>query len=230
MDSFAQSGTNAFADTYDCTENLDGTETCESQSLYVFEGTMKASGEPARKGEQVCYSEFGYTYDPTTGEFLDEQGVFGCTFDAGTMTIDKLTSITLAPTVIELMAWECDEFACTETPGRLDHGKRHVDRDGTRREPEGQIHVRRRQLRPGLRRPEPHASGILRGIPRRSVRADERRPLHLPHDLHTRGRDLSFACMAGPHRSPPCRTLRVPQCRIASASEPRRSTSRRLCR
>jgi len=114
--SFSQSGTSAFADTFDCTENLDGTETCESQSLFVFEGTMKASGEPTRKGEQVCYSEFSSTFDPMTGELVDEQGVFGCTFDAGTLTIDNLTSIILAPTVIELMAWECDEFGCTETP------------------------------------------------------------------------------------------------------------------
>ncbi len=114
--SFAQSGTNASADTYDCTENPDGTETCEGQSLYVFEGTMKASGERARKGEQVCYSESGYTYDPTTGELFDQEEVFGCTFDPGTLTVDNLTSIALAPTVIELMAWECDEFACTDTP------------------------------------------------------------------------------------------------------------------
>jgi hypothetical protein len=114
--SFSQSGTSAYADTYDCWENPDGTETCENQSLYVFGGTMKASGEPTRKGEQVCYSEFSYTYDPTTGDFFGDEGVFGCTFDAGTLTIDKLTSVTLAPTVIELTTWECDEFDCTETP------------------------------------------------------------------------------------------------------------------
>lgn len=113
---FTQSGTTAFADTYDCWENPDGTETCENQSAYVFKGTMKASGEPTRKAEQVCYSEFSYTYDMATGESLDEEGVFGCSFDAGTLTIDNLTSIALAPTVIELTAWECDQFGCTETP------------------------------------------------------------------------------------------------------------------
>jgi hypothetical protein len=112
---FTQSGTTASADAWDCRENPDGTETCENQSVYVFKGTMKASGEPTRKGEQVCYSEFSYTFDPSTGEFLDDEGVFGCTLDAGTLTVDNLTSIALAPTVVELTAWDCDEFGCVET-------------------------------------------------------------------------------------------------------------------
>jgi outer membrane lipoprotein-sorting protein len=115
--SFSQSGTTASAEAYDCVENPDGTETCAGQHLFVFKGTMKASGEPTRKGDQVCYGEFSYTYDPETGEFLGEEHRSGCLFDAGTLTIDQhLTSATLAPTAIELVAWECDEFDCTETP------------------------------------------------------------------------------------------------------------------
>lgn len=111
-----QSGTTAFADAIECQENLDGTVTCEGESLFVFAGTMKINGEPNRKGEQVCYGESISTFDPTTGELLDDEGVFGCALDAGTLSIDNLTSIVLAPTVIELTAWECDEFDCTETP------------------------------------------------------------------------------------------------------------------
>ena len=113
---FKQSGTSAFAFTGDCTENPDGTVTCTSESITVFEGTIKQSGEPTRKGDQICYGESSDTFDPNTGEG-ESQGSFGCTFDAGTLTIDDLTSITLAPTVIELTAFDCDPSGCTESPG-----------------------------------------------------------------------------------------------------------------
>jgi hypothetical protein len=114
--SFSQSGTSAMADTSDCTENIDGTLTCAGESLFVFEGTMKASGERSTKGEHVCYGQFTETFDPETGEVIDSQSVSGCTLDAGTLTVNDLDSIVLAPTVIELMTIECDEFECTETP------------------------------------------------------------------------------------------------------------------
>jgi hypothetical protein len=113
---FKQSGTSAFVFSGDCTENPDATETCEGQSLDVFKGTIKQSGEPTRKGEQACYSEFTYTFNPATGEASDSHGLFGCTFDADTLTVDDLTSITLAPTVIELTAIDCDATSCTESP------------------------------------------------------------------------------------------------------------------
>ena len=115
-DSFSQSGTSAMADSSDCTENTDGTVTCSGESLFVFEGTMKASGERPTKGEHVCYSRYTDTFDPETGEPIDLDNVSGCTLDAGTLTINELDSIVLAPTVIELMTIECDEFECTETP------------------------------------------------------------------------------------------------------------------
>jgi hypothetical protein len=114
--SFSQSGTSAMADTFDCMQNADGTETCSGESLFVFEGTMKASGERPTKGEQVCYSQYTDTFDPETGEPIDSESLFGCSLDAGTLTINDLDSIVLAPTVIELMTIECDEFECTETP------------------------------------------------------------------------------------------------------------------
>ena len=112
---FKQAGTSAFASTSECTENTDGTVTCEGRSIDVFAGTIRQSGEPTRKGEQACYSEFSETFDPNTGEG-DSRSLFGCTFDAGTLTIDNLTSITLAPTVIELTEFVCDSMSCTESP------------------------------------------------------------------------------------------------------------------
>lgn len=114
--SYSQTGTTATADNSECTENPDGTVSCQGQSLYVFKGTVKASGERPYKGEQVCYNEYSDTWDPDTGEFFESEGVFGCAADAGTLTINNLTTIVLAPTVINLTAWQCDTFDCTESP------------------------------------------------------------------------------------------------------------------
>lgn len=114
---FKQTGTSAFAFNSECTDNPGGTTTCEGEFLDVFKGTSKASGEPTRRVEQVCYSQFSDTFDSDTGEFIESHGSFGCTFDAGTLTIMDLTSITLAPTVIELTAFDCDPSGCTESDG-----------------------------------------------------------------------------------------------------------------
>jgi hypothetical protein len=113
---FKQSGTNAFAFDQMCTENPNRTVTCEGESLDIFEGTTRQSGQPTVSGERVCYSQFTGTFNPRTGEG-ESSSVFGCTLDAGTLTIDDLTSITLAPTVIELTALDCDSTGCTESPG-----------------------------------------------------------------------------------------------------------------
>lgn len=112
---FKQAGTQAFASNQTCTDNPDGTVTCEGQSIDVFQGTNKETGEPARKGDQVCYSESNATFDPNTGEG-PYHALFGCTFDARTLTADQLTLITLAPTVVELTAIDCDTKDCTESP------------------------------------------------------------------------------------------------------------------
>jgi hypothetical protein len=114
---FKQTGTNAFAFSSECTDNPGPTVTCSGESLDVIEGSMKQSGQPTRSGQQVCYSDFTDTFNPRTGESVESRSLFGCTFDAGTLTINNLTSITLAPTVIELTLFECDGPECTESPG-----------------------------------------------------------------------------------------------------------------
>ncbi len=113
---FSQSGTTAIADISDCTENDDGTVTCQGESVFAFAGKMQERGQRAQQGEQVCYSRFSDTFDPITGEPVDFESVFGCALDAGTLTINGLDSINLAPTVVDLVAVECGEFECTETP------------------------------------------------------------------------------------------------------------------
>jgi hypothetical protein len=112
---FKQTGANAFAFTQTCEPNTDGTTTCVGQSLDIFEGTIKESGLRTRKGEIVCYNEFEDTFDPFTGEGTS-RSLFGCAEDPGTVTVNGLTSVTLAPTLIELTVFECDSEGCTETP------------------------------------------------------------------------------------------------------------------
>jgi hypothetical protein len=111
-----QSGTNAFAYNDSCLDNPDGTVMCAGQSLNVFEGRIVEPGMPTSSGEQVCYSDQRLTFDPTTGEIRDSESRFGCARTAGKITIRKLNSLTLAPTVVELTEAVCDATQCTETP------------------------------------------------------------------------------------------------------------------
>lgn len=113
---FKQSGTNAYASQEDCVDNANGTTTCDGQSIDVFEGTTREGGAPTRKGEQVCAGDYRYTFDSNTGEIVDATGRFGCTLDAGTLTVDHLSLITLAPTAIDLTAFACDPSGCAEYP------------------------------------------------------------------------------------------------------------------
>lgn len=112
---YRQSGTNAFAFDGSCTDNPDGTISCEGRSIDVFKGMTKETGEAGRHISQVCYGESTETFDPDTGEG-EFEGSFGCTLGAP-LTIHKLRSLTLADTVIDLTHVECDQVACTETPG-----------------------------------------------------------------------------------------------------------------
>ena len=111
-----QSGTNAYAFTYDCVDNSNGTMTCTGESIDVFVGKLHAPGEPNRTTDQVCYNQYRETFDPEVGELLDYHALYGCTFGARTLTIDSLTSIRLAPTDIDLIAVDCDALECTESP------------------------------------------------------------------------------------------------------------------
>lgn len=116
---FSQSGTQAFAFEGACTDNPGPTVTCENQSLDVFKGKEKATGEPSRNVERACYSQSSDTFNPRTGVGAFE-GVFGCAEERGILTIDDLDSIVLARSVIELTAFSCnftpDTFECTEGP------------------------------------------------------------------------------------------------------------------
>ena len=112
-----ESGTSAFAlSESTCIDNVDGTTTCSSTSLDVFVGKSKELGVSTLHAQRVCYSQFSETFDTTTHETISATGVFGCDFDAGTLSINDLTSITLAPTEISLTHSDCDANSCTDTP------------------------------------------------------------------------------------------------------------------
>lgn len=119
---FSQSGTQAFAfegpeTIADCTDNRGPTVTCDNQSIDVFKGTEKATGVPSRKVERACYSQSSDTFNPKTGAGTSEI-LFGCAEGAGTLRINNLDSVVLAPTRIDLMSFTCtftpETFDCTE--------------------------------------------------------------------------------------------------------------------
>jgi hypothetical protein len=112
---YRQVGTQAFAGNGVCTDRR-RTTTCSGENLSVFVGQIRQSGFPTRKGEQTCYERYSQTFTRATFETIEAHGMFGCTFNAGTLTINDLTSATLTPTVINLTAYQCDASTCTETP------------------------------------------------------------------------------------------------------------------
>jgi hypothetical protein len=111
------SGTSASAQSeFVCTDNSDGTTTCTSAGVFVFSGRSKEIGTSTVHTEQVCYNESSDTFDTETGEPIAFGGLFGCAFDTDTLTVDDLSSLTLAVTEISLVEVVCDPDSCTEEP------------------------------------------------------------------------------------------------------------------
>ncbi len=112
---FREAGTSAYAEVdASCSDNADGTTTCEGTVIDVFEGRSKERGSSTIHSERACYSQLSGTFDTETGEPIDLSGVVGCAFDSGTISIRNLRSITLAATEIELIEVHCDADECTE--------------------------------------------------------------------------------------------------------------------
>ncbi|MBI2776301.1 MAG: hypothetical protein HYX57_03400 [Chloroflexi bacterium] len=111
-----QSGTNAYASQEECVDDANGTTSCEGQSIDVFEGSLREGGAPTRRGQQVCAGDYRYTFDSNTGEIVDSVSRFGCALDAGTLTVDHLSLVILAPTAIDLTGFTCDPSGCAEYP------------------------------------------------------------------------------------------------------------------
>jgi hypothetical protein len=92
-----------------CTDNLDGTVTCSQKELDAFKGKLT--------GDRVCYDEFTITFDESTGDPISSHEVFGCNDNPGTVSANKLTSVTVASTDISLTTLDCTVDDCTEGDG-----------------------------------------------------------------------------------------------------------------
>lgn len=112
--SIRQQGISAVSQRVDCTENHDGTLSCEAELLDAFRGKLKFSGSPTVHAEQVCYQKLNVTVDAETGDLIEGSAVAGCALDANSVKVRSLGSITLARTRIELTRLTCDAVDCTE--------------------------------------------------------------------------------------------------------------------
>lgn len=93
-----------------CTDNGDGTVTCSQTELDAFKGKVS--------GDEVCYDERTFTVDESTGDELSSHDSFGCTGDSGNVSVNKLTSVDVASTDIELTTLDCIGFDdCTSSDG-----------------------------------------------------------------------------------------------------------------
>jgi hypothetical protein len=93
-----------------CTDNGDGTVTCSGTELDAFKGKVS--------GDEVCYDDFTVTYDENTGDTVSSHETFGCADNPGTVSANKLTSVSVASTDISLTTFDCIGYDdCTESDG-----------------------------------------------------------------------------------------------------------------
>jgi hypothetical protein len=115
--SIRQQGVSAASVHIACTDNGDGTQSCEAEVLSAFRGKVKISGSPTLHGEQVCYEKLTATVDAATGDMIEGHGAFGCAFDAGTLKVRSLASIVLRSTRVDLATVSCNAAGCVTGPG-----------------------------------------------------------------------------------------------------------------
>jgi hypothetical protein len=94
-----------------CPDNGDGTTTCSATQLDAFKGKVS--------GDLVCYDDFTFTFDESTGDPVSSHESFGCTENSGNVSVNKLTSVVLASTDIALTTQDCDANDCTESEGTI---------------------------------------------------------------------------------------------------------------
>jgi hypothetical protein len=92
-----------------CPDNGDGTTTCSGTTLDAFKGTVS--------GDFVCYDQFTFTFENDSGDQISSHESAGCTENSGNISVNKLTSVVLAPTDIALTTIDCDAIDCTKGDG-----------------------------------------------------------------------------------------------------------------
>src|SRR5919198_4824364 len=110
--SLRQHGVGAVSAQIGCTDNGDGTASCETEVLQVFQGTVKVTGDPTLHGQQVCYEKLSVTFDADSSLVIDGHGLFGCALDTGTIRTRQLSSVVLARTSLEVVELSCDASGC----------------------------------------------------------------------------------------------------------------------
>jgi hypothetical protein len=113
--SYSQNGSSA--DAYSSTCTVDGDVTsCVEQQIYAFVGKMTDSVTGVSHASQLCVYLSTYSFSETTGEYIGtplfEQG---CRTDlpSGAIRIDsKLSTATLAPTIVSVEDILCEKFGC----------------------------------------------------------------------------------------------------------------------
>ena len=111
-----QQGVSALTQRLDCTENGDGTLSCDGELMAVFKGTIRISGTPTTKSDQVCYERLTATVDAETGALIEGTAATGCALDTHNVRVRSIGSVTLASTRVDLASLTCDENGCVETP------------------------------------------------------------------------------------------------------------------
>ena len=111
-----QQGVSALAQRLDCTDNGDGTLSCDGELMAAFKGTIKITGIATTKVDQVCYERVSATVDAETGDLIEGTAAAGCALDTGNVRARSLRSVTVASTRIELASLTCDESGCVESP------------------------------------------------------------------------------------------------------------------
>jgi hypothetical protein len=122
--SYSQSGRTADAWSGDCTENNDGTVTCSSEGIFVFEGKTRAKGGGATRINEVCYTSSTDTFDPEGTGGGSWTFASGCA-PASVVWGDDLSTVTINRTTMTLEGESCthsgdpeSEPVCTATAPR----------------------------------------------------------------------------------------------------------------
>lgn len=113
---YTQNGSSAGLYASDCVANGDDTTTCVDQQLSVFIGKMSDSVSGVTHASQLCVSISRATFSDLTGDFIGVPSWYqGCRVDLpiGSIRIDsKLTSATLAATLVTVDDMVCEKFGC----------------------------------------------------------------------------------------------------------------------
>jgi hypothetical protein len=111
-DQIADEGT---ANASQCSDGPNATRICDDRSVAAFAGRVGTGGAKTPFGG-ACYNATTQKFDVATGRSLQSHSVFGCTDDAGPVSVDAFRKVVLAPVTIRLTGFDCDATGCVAAP------------------------------------------------------------------------------------------------------------------